>query len=83
MRSGHQRFQSGERCVEAGRYEFDGYVRDPPEPLPQLSDWEIRVEAGQMFPKTRHPNRPCYWTPAAAGIPPLSNAASIAAGWAV
>lgn len=82
MRSDQKRFQSGEQCVHSGRYEFDGYAGGPPEPLPQLKDWEIRVVAGQVFPKTQHPNRSCYWTPVRAGIPPLSSVGSMTGGWA-
>jgi len=56
-----ERFQSGDVCVEAGSYEFAGYVVGPPEPLPGEPETEISLEVGDIFPLTRNPDRPCYW----------------------
>lgn len=56
-----QRFRSGEKCIEAGCYEFDGYLDGSSEELPGLGETEIWVSAGQRFPPPIGRQRKCYW----------------------
>jgi hypothetical protein len=69
----YQRFQSGDLCIESGWYEFDGYVDDVSDPLPALSQMEITLAVGQVFPPIQDPRRACYWK-LVEGIPPRDRA---------
>lgn len=57
----YKRVQSGDYCTASGWYEFDGYVAGPPEPLPHLTEWEILLGTGDVFPSIQNPHRACYW----------------------
>ncbi|MEP0845276.1 MAG: YjzC family protein [Phycisphaerae bacterium] len=59
--STYQRFKSGEICVESGWYEFDGYVDGTNDPLPNLTETEVALEAGDVFPPIQSLKRACYW----------------------
>jgi hypothetical protein len=56
-----QRFQSGETCVESGRYEFAGFVTGPPIPPPPKHELQMVLRVGEVFPLIPSQVRPCYW----------------------
>ncbi len=56
-----QRYQSGDRCMETGWYEFDGYLDGPTELLPAIDEMQIPLLAGQPFPPIRSRRRECFW----------------------
>jgi hypothetical protein len=57
----YKRFRSGDLCDDSGWYEFDGYLDAPDAPLPSLSETEIPMIAGDVFPPVRSQQRLCYW----------------------
>jgi hypothetical protein len=57
----YKRFRSGDLCDDSGWYEFDGYVDAREAPLPGLSEMEIPMIAGDVFPPVRGQQRACYW----------------------
>jgi hypothetical protein len=57
----YKRFRSGDLCDDSGWYEFDGYVDAPQASLPGLSEMEIPMIAGDVFPPVRGQQRACYW----------------------
>lgn len=62
----NERFRSGDTCVAAGRYAFDGYVDGASDAVPPLL--EISLRAGgvfPMFPACSGVRRACYWKPVA------------------
>lgn len=58
-----QRFQPNDACIQSDGYEFVGYVYDPPEPLSDLSEMEVWLVSGDVFPvienPTENPRREC------------------------
>ncbi|HMQ15854.1 MAG TPA: hypothetical protein PKC49_07765 [Phycisphaerae bacterium] len=59
----HGRFKSGDICMEAGWYEFDGYVDDANGPQPGQTEFEIALSAGDLFPAIQSTRRACFWKP--------------------
>ena len=57
----HPRFQSGSTCVASGCYLFDGYADGSSLPIPALSEIEVSLAEGQLFPPIRSRQKPCYW----------------------
>ena len=55
------RFRSGQPCLSTGWYVFDGYVDGSLEPLPAISEMEVSLEAGDVFPQIRNVRKTCYW----------------------
>lgn len=75
----YTRFRSGDICIRAGWYEFEGYVVGPADPQPPLDEMGIELGVGDVFPRIRDSWRACYWTPARStfesAAPPLAAAA--------
>lgn len=61
-----QRFRTGEVCPESGPYRFDGFVKEPAEPLRVDARALIELDSGEPFPTIGNPDaqRECYWRPA-------------------
>lgn len=57
----NRRYRSGDPCDDSGWYVFDGYLDGSLEPLPALSELEIPLEAGAVFPTIHSSNRRCFW----------------------
>jgi hypothetical protein len=55
------RFKTGEKCVESGRYEFDGYTDGTSSPPPTTAEREEPIARGDTFPPIRSCNKGCYW----------------------
>ncbi|MBW7906653.1 MAG: hypothetical protein LC135_01145 [Phycisphaerae bacterium] len=58
-----RRFRSGDICMEAGWYEFDGYVDDAGGPQPGQAEVETALNAGDLFPAIQSTRRACFWKP--------------------
>jgi hypothetical protein len=55
------RFRSGDMCIHAGRYSYDGYVDRGGMPMPRLSEMAIHVRGGERFPRVGKTDSPCWW----------------------
>jgi len=55
------RFKTGEKCVESGRYRFDGYLDGTHYPPPTSEEREIPLSAGETFPPIRSSGKACWW----------------------
>ncbi len=56
-----QRFYSGQRCTQSGRYCFDGYVDGSRSPAPDVHEAAIEVRDGGRFPVIESVRKPCWW----------------------
>jgi hypothetical protein len=58
----HQRFKSGEVCLEFGTYEFDGFADDIDASAPvSLDQRRIALGVGDIFPQIEDFPRACFW----------------------
>jgi hypothetical protein len=55
------RYRTGEKCVESGRYRFDGYLDGTSTPPPRTEEREIPLSAGETFPPVRSAGKACWW----------------------
>ncbi len=55
------RFKTGQKCVESGRYQFDGYLDGTSYPAPTAEEREIPLSNGETFPPIRSTGRSCWW----------------------
>lgn len=55
------RFKTGEKCVDSGRYVFDGYTDGTTSPAPTSEEREIPISKGDTFPPIRSCNKGCWW----------------------
>jgi hypothetical protein len=55
------RFKTGEKCVDSGRYAFDGYLDGSSTPAPTSEERQIPLAKGNTFPLIRSCNKACYW----------------------
>ena len=55
------RFKTGEKCVESGRYKFDGYLDGTSYPAPTAEEREIPLSNGETFPPIRSAEKACWW----------------------
>ena len=53
------RFKTGEKCVESGRYRFDGYLDGTHYPPPAAEEREIPLSAGETSPPIRSSGKAC------------------------
>jgi hypothetical protein len=47
--------------LESGYYLFDGYVDGTSLPFPALSEIEVSLQEGQLFPSIRSRQKPCAY----------------------
>jgi len=55
------RHKTGEKCVESGRYRFDGYTDGTSSPPPRPEEREIPLSRGETFPPIRSAGKSCWW----------------------
>ena len=55
------RFKTGQKCVESGRYKFDGYLDGTSYPAPTAEEREIPLSNGETFPPIRSTEKACWW----------------------
>jgi hypothetical protein len=55
------RFKTGEKCVESGRYKFDGYTDGTSTPSPTAEEREIPLSTNETFPPIRSTGKACWW----------------------
>jgi hypothetical protein len=55
------RFRTGEKCIESGRYRFDGYLDGTHSPPPTAEEREIPLSRGAPFPPIRSSGKGCWW----------------------
>lgn len=55
------RYKTGEKCVESGRYRFDGYTDGTSLPAPRPEEREIPLSRGETFPPIRSTGKSCWW----------------------
>ena len=55
------RFKTGEKCIESGRYRFDGYLDGTSYPAPTAEEREIPLSNGETFPPIRSTGKACWW----------------------
>ncbi len=55
------RFKTGQRCVESGRYDFDGYLDGSWYPAPRPEERRIPLSEGETFPPIRSTGKACWW----------------------
>ena len=55
------RFQTGDCCIAAGRFQFDGYVDGSREPAPAAAEQQINLEEARVFPAIASAGKPCWW----------------------
>jgi hypothetical protein len=55
------RFKTGEKCVNSGRYVFDGYLDGSSTPPPKPEERQEPIAKGNTFPPIRSCNKGCWW----------------------
>jgi len=56
-----QRFRTGEKCVQSGRYEFDGYLDCSSYPPPTAEERIIPMDVGDTFPPVNSADKGAWW----------------------
>ncbi len=54
-------FESGDICLEAGTYLFNGYIDGSPYPLPMQREMKLTLAVGQIFPGVHSAGKACWW----------------------
>ena len=55
------RFKTGQKCVRAGSYCFDGYTDGTSTPSPTTEERVIPMDVGDVFPPIRSCEKACWW----------------------
>ncbi len=58
-----RRLKTGEKCVKAGNYKFDGYSspKTPPRPQPTANEMRIPLNYGDTVPPVHSQNAGAYY----------------------
>jgi hypothetical protein len=55
------RYQTGQNCIDSGRYRFDGYIDGTNVPAPKPQEMQTVFTKGSVFPAIRSANKGCWW----------------------